>query len=299
MPVRKPRKLHVVSSRSAEAALADKADDASFATTLAKGLAVLEAFDVSGAWLGNGELAARTGLARPTVARLSYTLAELGYLHYDEASAKYRLGARSLRMAHPLLASLEFRQLARPLMQEMAVSVGGAVSIGLLHGTEAVYVETARSGDVGAHIPDLGMAIPVVRSAMGRALAAMLSAEETAALDARLVAEGGHDWDAYGERFAAGRRDCVANGVNVSCGDWAAAVHAVGVPLFRSRKTGDCFALNCGVPAFRLGPRQIETDIAPRLKALAANIRSLAGEGEPVLYAPEAGRPLPGRRVER
>lgn len=284
--MRKPRKLTVVASRSAEAALAEGADDSNFATTLAKGLAVLEAFEASSASLGNSDLAARTGLARPTVARLSYTLAELGYLHYDEAKAKYRLGARSLRMAHPLLASLTFRQFARPLMQELAVSVGGTVSVGMLHGTESVYVESARSGDVGAHIPDTGMAIPVLRSAIGRAQAAMLSAPEAAALDARLKADSPDLWGVYSARYIAGRRACVDRGVNISHGDWIATIPAVGVPLFRARETGDYFAINCGVPAFRLRPGQLEDEIAPRLIALAANIRSIAGEDEPKLYAP-------------
>ena len=38
--------------------------------------------------------------------------------------------------------------------------VRGTVSIGLLDGPSMVYVETARSGDVGPHTPDIGMPIP-------------------------------------------------------------------------------------------------------------------------------------------
>src|SRR5215468_6725654 len=130
---------------SAEAALAASAGDAAFATTLAKGLVVLEAFDGGPPMLGNMEISVRTGIPRPTVARLTHTLAELGYLHYDRDLAKYRVGIRALHMAHPLLADMPFRQLARPLMQEFAHSVRGTVSIGLLDGTAVVYVETARS----------------------------------------------------------------------------------------------------------------------------------------------------------
>src|SRR5690348_6073241 len=137
------RKPAIMPSPSAEAVLAESAGDAAFATTLAKGLVVLEAFTAGTAILGNMELSARTGLPRPTVARLTHTLAELGYLRYDRDLAKYRLGARALRMARPLLASMQFRQAARPLMQDLAESVRGTVSIGLLDGTAAIYVETA------------------------------------------------------------------------------------------------------------------------------------------------------------
>ena len=138
-----------IPSPSAEAVLAESGGDAAFATTLAKGLVVLEAFAAEAPVLGNMELSARTGIPRPTVARLTHTLAELGYLRYDRDLAKYRLGARALRMAHPLLAGMQFRQVARPLMQELAASVRGTVSIGLLDGTAMIYVETARSGERG------------------------------------------------------------------------------------------------------------------------------------------------------
>lgn len=296
MSLRKTRESIVAATRTAEEALANSVHDSNFATTLAKGLAVLEAFSANDGVLGNSDLAARTGLARPTVARLSYTLAELGYLRYDNAKSKYRLGLRSLRMAHPLLASFTFRQLARPMMQELAIDVGGTVSIGVLHGAEAVYLATARSGDVGPHTPDTGLAMPILRSAIGRALAAMLTPDEAEAIDARVRAEYADDWPVYGERYFAGREACAKNGVNVSKGDWIEATHAIGVPLFRARESGDCFALNCGVPAFRLRPGQLESEIAPRLKALAANIRSIAGEVEPRLFAPNVVRIAQGRK---
>ena len=259
---------------------------ASFATTLAKGLAVLEAFEVGSNFLGNTELAERTGLTRPTVARLSHTLAELGYLRYDETKSKYRLGARSVRMAYPLLANLVFRQAARPLMYELAVSVGGTVSIGLLDEDMSVYVETARSSDVGKHVPDIGKAVPIVRGAIGRALVSMLRPEEAAPIDALIRSRSPDLWDKYHEHYLEGRRDCAEHGVCFSYGDLVATIPAVATPLFRSGVTGDCFALNCGVPAFRLRSEQLETDIAPRLQALAATIRQLAGEAEPDSFAP-------------
>ena len=57
----------------------DQADPA-FATTLAHGLDVLAAFRNRSGSLSNADLALHTGLSRPTVSRLTYTLAQLGYL---------------------------------------------------------------------------------------------------------------------------------------------------------------------------------------------------------------------------
>ena len=54
--------------------------DRRFATTLSRGLSVLRAFRPSDDGLGNAEIAARTGLPKSTVSRLTYTLQALGYL---------------------------------------------------------------------------------------------------------------------------------------------------------------------------------------------------------------------------
>lgn len=265
-------------SQSAEALLAESASDAAFATTLAKGLVVLEAFE-GGGLLGNMEISVRTGIPRPTVARLTHTLAELGYLNHDAGVAKYAVGGRALRMLHPLLAGMSFRQMARPLMQDLAYSVRGTVSIGLLDGPSAVYVETARSGDVGPHTPDIGMPIPVVRTAMGRAAASTLPEAEAERLERQLEAADGAMWASHRDLYRDGLRQCAERQFCTCFGDYLPAIHAVAAPLFRLRDRS--FAINCGIPAFLLQPGQLEDEIGPRVRALAESIRALGVDPEP------------------
>lgn len=271
------------SSSSAEAVLAENAGDPAFATTLAKGLVVLEAFDVGATVLGNMELSERTGIPRPTVARLTHTLGALGYLRYDKKLAKYRPGARALRMARPLLAGMPFRQVARPLMHELAESVRGTVSIGLLDGTAMIYVESARSGHVGPHVPDIGLPIPVVSTAMGRAAAAILPAVEAAHLEERLKADDASLWLERRDRYRAGIRQCAEQGFCTCPGEYMASIHAVAAPLFHARNLEQSFAINCGIPAFRLRSGQLEGEIGPRIRALAGSIRALVNEAEPTI----------------
>ena len=276
-PAARP-KPSLIPPPSSEAVLAESLGDAAFATTLAKGLVVLEAFKAGATMLGNMELSARTGIPRPTVARLTHTLAELGYLRYDEDVAKFRFGARALRMVHPLLASMPFRQAARPLMQELAAAVRGTVSIGLLDGTSMVYVETARSGNVGPHVPDIGLPISVVMTAMGRAASALLPPSDIALLEKRLRAEDGELWAAFRDRYRAGIRDCAERGFATCFGEYMASIHAVAAPLLHAASSRQVFSLNCGIPAFRLRPGQLESEIGPRIRGLAGAIRTLIGE---------------------
>ncbi|CCD91645.1 Transcriptional regulator, IclR family [Bradyrhizobium sp. ORS 375] len=277
------RSVPTTRDRAVEMMLADSASDAAFATTLAKGLFVLEAFGTGSAVLGNMDISVRTGIPRPTVARLTHTLTELGYLSFDQALAKYRLGIRALRMAHPLLADMPFRQVARPLMQDLAASVRGTVSIGLLDGSSIVYVETARSGDVGPHVPDVGMPITVLATAMGRAAAAILPPAEAARFDAQLAAGNAAQWSEFSASYFDGIAQCAERGFCACVGEYMPAIHAVAAPLHYAAGSGRAFAINCGIPAFRLQPGQLMTEIGPRITALAASIRALISEAEPAI----------------
>src|SRR5438034_9790071 len=66
--------------------------DRQFATTLARGLEVLRCFTPLEPLLGNKEISVRTGLPKPTVPRLTDSVATLGYLRRDAHLSKHRAG---------------------------------------------------------------------------------------------------------------------------------------------------------------------------------------------------------------
>ena len=151
--------------------------DPSFATTLAHGLDVLAAFRNADGPLSNAELAGHTGLSRPTVSRLTYTLAQLGYLKRD-AKGRFALGLGVLAAAYPVLSALKVRQLARPLMRDFAAYAGGTVSIAMPFGLDFIYVETLRTTDAVPHVPDVGFTGTLATTAVGRALLSLYTADE-------------------------------------------------------------------------------------------------------------------------
>ena len=58
----------------------EQEEDRQFVTALARGLELLRCFTPSESALSNLDLAKKSGLPRPTVSRLTHTLARLGYL---------------------------------------------------------------------------------------------------------------------------------------------------------------------------------------------------------------------------
>lgn len=251
--------------------------DPFFATTLARGLEVLAAFRPKDEGLGNGEIAARTGLTRPTVSRLTNTLVQLGYLRRG-AGGKYHLSTRVLRVAYPVLAQLRIRQLARPLMREFAEQARGTVSIGTIDGIDLVYVETVRMNEGVDFVPDIGVTLPLVQSAMGRALLSMLPAAQEKEMLARIRRETPELWKRYGKNAEAAIEHCRRRGFCAAFGDFRPEIHAVGAPIATS-PDGEAFAINCGMPVYRLRSGELEGEVGPRLAALAATVRGLSGSG--------------------
>ncbi len=73
-----------------------------FVTALARGLEVLRAYRPGEMSLGNQEIAQRTGLPKPTVTRLTYTLCELGYLLHQPRDGGYELGPAVLGLGYTI-----------------------------------------------------------------------------------------------------------------------------------------------------------------------------------------------------
>jgi hypothetical protein len=90
-PRPQPTALKASSAEETDASAGAK-EDRHFVTALARGLDLLTCFKRGEGTLANSEIAARCGLARSTVSRLSYTLTRLGYLHHVPEAGGYRLG---------------------------------------------------------------------------------------------------------------------------------------------------------------------------------------------------------------
>ena len=247
--------------------------DPSFATTLAHGLDVLAAFRRHPGSLSNAELALHTGLSRPTVSRLTYTLEQLGYLRRD-TKGRFVLGLGALAAAYPVLSALKVRQLARPLMRDFATYAGGTVSIAMPFGLDFIYVETLRTTDAVAHLPDVGFASSLAPTAVGRALLSLFTEEELDGYVARVKAEQPQDADYVRKRTLPDIELCRERGFAVSLGEWRREIFGVAAPLYRT-PSGDCLSVNCGIPSFRFSAEQIERECGPRILGLARSITSL------------------------
>lgn len=250
--------------------------DRHFATTLAKGLQILRCFTPVKPILGNNELAERTGLSRPTISRFTYTLSKLGYLRTDAVSGKYRLGPAVISLGYPLLASLSLRQVARPLMNQLARETRGSVSMGIRDRLSIVYVETSRNDSAwSAQLSDIGLRYPIASTAIGHAYVAGCDPATREALLNEIKVRTPEMWSRYGGRLQQSQEEFAKKGFCASYGEQHPDYYAVGVPLGRSAD-GELVVFNW-VSQLHLVPRDaIETTLGPRLVAMVDQLRGAA-----------------------
>jgi len=248
--------------------------DRKFVTALARGLDVLRAFEPRENLLGNQEIARRTGLPKPTVTRLTYTLTKLGYLSYNKELERYQLGMGVLALGYATLANFGIRQIARPYMQDLAEEVNASVALGAREKLSMMYLDHRRASSEVTLRLDIGSRIPIATTAMGRAFLAALPGVERGYLMTHLERRLGPDeWPGVREGIEQGCEQYAKHGYVTSVGEWEREVNAVGVPLVETTN-GDIFAFNVGAPAFLLSAERLENDVAPRLKYLVQNVQA-------------------------
>src|SRR4029450_10458048 len=150
--------------------------DRQFVEALARGLAILRCFRAQDRFLGNQEIAKRTGLPKPTVSRLTHPLTEMGFLaptQHDE----YALGVGVLALGHAYLAGLNVRDVARPMMQELADFAKATVSLGEPDGPRMVVLEICHGSPTYRLRLEVGERVPHNTTTRGRPSLAGLSEE--------------------------------------------------------------------------------------------------------------------------
>lgn len=269
--------------------------DPDFMLSLARGLLVLHAVARAGRQVSIAEVAARTGLSRPTARRCVHTLSALGYVRADDAGG----------VAGPLLASLTTAHVSSsplisgcgPVLDRLRDQIDETASLWAFDGDEAIYVARA---DGGLHFRlNLQVGVrrrPLYCTSIGRVLLAFrpqpeiddyLVRTELAALTPRTVTSP--------ERLREILAEIRRQGYAIGDQEAEMGLRSVTVPV-RDGRGEVVAALNVGTHAAVVGLRELRSRILPRLLEAAAALSALLSVA-PSERAPAAPRPSPSKRI--
>ena len=262
-------------TRSANHIDDEDSSDRQFVTALARGLDILGCFQTGDRFLSNHEIAKRSGLAKPTVSRLTHTLTRTGHLVHDESNGEYRLGAQVLRLGFSSLAAVNLADRVGPEMDALAQGPNPYVTIALAERSRnrAIYLAVKRSHQAVALSLSVGARLPLFYSGIGRAiLAAMSDAAREDAL-AQAIVEFPEQRERMEQSLRLAIEDYDTYGYCTGFGDWKAEINGIAAPV-RSLDGSTIYGLNIGGPSFLVTPEELHRDYGP---ALLETVEKLGG----------------------
>lgn len=153
--------------------IADLSGDPNFMTSLARGLAVINAFQERKRHLTIAQISHRTEIPRAAVRRCLYTLMKLGYATSDGRT--YSLLPKVLTLGHAYLSSTPLAFSAQPFLDRISEQLHEACNLATLEGEQVLYI--ARSAIPQRLISvdlSVGSRLPAYCTSMGRILLAAL-----------------------------------------------------------------------------------------------------------------------------
>lgn len=241
--------------------------DRKFVTALGRGLEVLRCFHPRDGFLSNQEIAERTQLPKPTVTRITYTLCELGYLMQIPRLGKYQLAPGTITLGYAALANLGIRHVARDFMDQAAEVLAAPVALGVLDRNKALYVGISRGSATFTVQLEIGSRIPLVETAMGRALLVSLSEEEREEHLLAAIERHPENTSLVRQTMDKAMADYERHGFVLSTGEWRPDIYAAGAPLVAADGSGT-YAFNCGAPPHHFQPERLYDEVGPVMASL-------------------------------
>lgn len=260
--------------------MSDLSTTAPFVAAMGRGLSILQAFANADEWLGNSEIALRSGLPKSTVSRATSTLTQIHFLDEEPGGQRFRLGAAVLELAGRVTSFESLSRVMRPELQALAIGSGGSTGAAYLSNGGLCYFEYCRSDAAVGLSLQRGSVVSVFKSAVGRAYLAAATEGERARLFDRADAHGVSPADLK-QQWQDASLEYQADGFCRAYGTWKKEVNTIAVP-YRVPCSGLLIAVSLAGPVFSLAAESLDNVFSPKLKAtLDAIDRQFGRESKP------------------
>ena len=145
---------------------------AEFVEALARGLAVLGAFDEAHAEMALTQVAGRIGISPATARRSLHTLEALGYLRF--VNKRYVLAAHVLTLGATYIRAAGVDEALMPELRRLVDLFGDASSVSVLDGSNILYIAHCSEQRAARRTAGIGVTYPAYATSMGRVLISRL-----------------------------------------------------------------------------------------------------------------------------
>ena len=246
-------------------------NDRQFVTALGRGLTLLSAFEHH-EQLSHQQLCQMTTLPKATITRLIHTLMTLGFLRITE-HGQYQLGSSAVRLSATAWSRHDMVSAAEPLLRQFASEHEVSVNLATEVEGEMRYHVCCRSPARLSVNLQVGSAVPVARTAIGRAFYAASSPARQAVIEGNLKEHlSTEDYNHAQSALSDAAEHYKAHGYTVSDGEFSTDILAVAVGVFDVATGQYAYSLNASVPSANWESEEYAAMIVPKLQALAERI---------------------------
>ncbi len=259
------------SSAAPTVQIAALSGDPNFMTSLARGLAVIQAFAQGKRQVTIAQLSAETGFSRAAVRRCLYTLTRLGFAGSDD-SRHFFLRPRVLALGHSYISSMPLATAAQPVLEHVSHILHESCSIATLDGLDIIYVARANVTRIMSIDLGVGSRLPAFCTSMGRVLLASLAPGELEAFLARVEFTRHTERTVItAEKLRQVLRQVRSNGYAIVDQELELGLRSMAVPI--QSPTGKVVAaLNTGAHAQRVSIQEMQSEFLPHLRAAAQEL---------------------------
>jgi IclR family acetate operon transcriptional repressor len=150
--------------------------------SLTRGLSLLEALARAEGGLTLTDVAQRVQLAPSTAHRLLSTLEKMGYVYQAGDLGRWYVGLQAFTVGTSFLANRDFVAQSHPYMRRLMEQSGETANLGILDGTEAVFIDQVQCRETMRTIVKLGSRVPLHASGVGKAIFAAMPDDEIEAI---------------------------------------------------------------------------------------------------------------------
>jgi len=245
--------------------------DPNFMTSLARGLAVIQAFSQTHHQLTISQISSKTGFSRAAVRRCLYTLVKLSFAGSDD-NRHFHLRPRVLTLGHSYISSIPLAVAAQPILDHVSHVLRESCSIATLDGSEIVYIARANVTRIMSIDLGVGSRLPAFCTTMGRVLLAHLPQEKIEELLPRIVFKRFTERTVVSEeKLRQILRLVLRNGYSMIDQELEHGLRALAVPI-RNPAGKVVAALNVGVHAQRVSVQDLQGRFLAHLRAAAQEL---------------------------
>lgn len=204
-----------------------------------------------------------------------------------ETYRRFSLGLRIVGLANSILEDFDIRKIARPQLDRLGAETKETVHLGVMDGSEMVYLDKVESIHPVRMYSRIGARAPLHCTGVGKVLLAYTAVEEWPELDLRR----------YTDRTIVDRDDLIAAGADIRRRGWGwdeeeheRGVRCIAAPVFGPDRRAMA-AVSVSVPTSRLSTRQLRShvdlllDVTGRISAAVGGNPAMGPalvEGSPV-----------------